>query len=358
MMAIIIDNDLIIIESADITVQSTATGFAKANVMNHTNLKRRWRMDSLGKSNINPVMYFNLSAQTNLYSLTYDSTNDVLIAGTYPDGQLWKSSDAGETWTLKKDLSNETPAQTYVYSLTYDSTNDVLIAGTVPDAQIWKSSDAGETWTLKKDIKDEQSLDSIVLNDVNFDKVIIRGHNSSLGVDWTTASYNSGTITINKDTQVNRYSIYIPLTNFKYGYIAIIVPTTASVVGIYFNKWEIGRIGLLHTATEFSKTMSRNYKRGAERAFSELNLKSGHDERLIKGPIRWIGTLDFQARTTAEEADLTTLNNMDIGDTLIFYENNGDTSKVYFCLRDDDYFGTYISSETIIGCSIRLKERI
>jgi len=114
MANIIIDNDLITVASADITVQSTATGFAKANVMNHAHLKRRWRMDGLGKSSINPIMYFYLSAQTYVSSLTHDSTNDVLIAGTQPDAQLWKSSDAGENWTLKKDLSNEAPAQTHV----------------------------------------------------------------------------------------------------------------------------------------------------------------------------------------------------------------------------------------------------
>jgi hypothetical protein len=136
------------------------------------------------------------------------------------------------------------------------------------------------------------------------------------------------------------------------------VPASASAVGDYTTKWEIGRVVILDTATEFGTNMSIGYKRGAERAFSELDLKSGHIERQADGPIRWVGIMDFLHRTDTQEADLTTLNNMDIGDTIVFYENNSDTSKVYVCLRDDDYMGTYVSSSVVLGQPIRLKERI
>ena len=70
-------------------------------------------------------------------SLTFDSQNNRIIAGTIPDAQLWVSADGGDTWTLKKDLSNESPSQTYVFSLTFDSQNNRIIAGTAPDAQLW-----------------------------------------------------------------------------------------------------------------------------------------------------------------------------------------------------------------------------
>ena len=265
-MAVIIDNDIITVAAAEITVQSTATGFLKQNVMNHAHLKRRWRMNTLDKSNINPVMYFDLGS-----------------------------------------------AQTVV---------------------------------------------AVVLDDVNFDDVIIKGHTADLGVDWTAADFTTATLTVSKDTQTNRYKIYCPLTAFNYRWLAIIVPTTANAVGDYTTKWEIGRVVLLDTATEFGKQMGPGYRRGAERAFSELDLKSGHDERLTDGPIRWTGVLDFPHRTTTDEADLITLNNMDIGGTLVFYENNSDTSKVYVCLRDDDYEGTHVSENTVLGHSIRLRERI
>jgi len=79
--------------------------------------------------------------------------NGVWIAGTYPDAQLWKSTDGGETWTLKKDLSNETPSQTYVFSVVYG--NGVWIAGTDPDAQLW--TDVG----------------SSILGDLSYDSVLV-----------------------------------------------------------------------------------------------------------------------------------------------------------------------------------------
>jgi hypothetical protein len=264
-MSIIIDNNLIKAVNANITVQSTASSFAKVNVMNHINLKRRWRMDSANKSNTNPVMYFDLGSA--------------------------------------------------------------------------------------------QTVAAVVLDDVNFDKVTILGHASDLSTDWTTASFDSTTVSISLDAQVNRYKVYIPLTAFNYRYLAIIVPTTASAVGTYTDKWEIGRVGILDTATEFSKNMSYGYERGAERAYREVEFNN-HVERDTTNVIRWVGTLHFSHRTTTQEANLTTLNNMDIGDTLIFYENNSDTSKVYFCLRDSDYSGTVIANSVVTGSSIRMVERI
>ena len=83
-------------------------------------------------------------AQTDIYSLIFDSQNNRIIAGTYPDAQLWVSADGGDTWTLKKDLSNETPAQSAVRDLIFDSQNNRIIAGTNLNAQLWVSLRIGE----------------------------------------------------------------------------------------------------------------------------------------------------------------------------------------------------------------------
>jgi len=89
-----------------------------------------------------------------------------------------------------------------------------------------------------------------------------------------------------------------------------------------------------------------------------LKLTSGHVERDSLGDMQWSGTLTFGVRTTTEEADLTTLNNLDISETLVYYENAGDTSKVYVCLRDDHYKGTYLANGIVTGNSIKLTERV
>jgi len=66
-------------------------------------------------------------AQTQVRSLTFDSQNNRIIAGTAPDGQIWVSADGGESWTLKKDLSNESPTQTDISSLTFRSQKNSVI---------------------------------------------------------------------------------------------------------------------------------------------------------------------------------------------------------------------------------------
>jgi photosystem II stability/assembly factor-like uncharacterized protein len=88
-----------------------------------------------------------------LACFVHDTTNDVLIAGAGENsGEIWKSINAGETWVLKKDLSLEGTPQWGITTLAYDSFNDVIVAGTFNRGQIWVSDDAGETWTFKKDL--------------------------------------------------------------------------------------------------------------------------------------------------------------------------------------------------------------
>ena len=66
----------------------------------------------------------------------------------------------------------------------------------------------------------------------------------------------------------------------------------------------------------------------------------------------------FDSRPVSDKLDLTTLNNYDISETLLFYENGGDYSKVYFCLRENDYIGTFEADDVLSGASIQLRERV
>jgi hypothetical protein len=263
---IIFSSDLITVVDAEITAQSTSSGFSKADVMDLWHLKRRWRMNTADKSAINPIIYFDMGAA--------------------------------------------------------------------------------------------KTVTHIMLDDVNFSKVLILGHASDLSTDWTAASFSSAETTISNDAQVNRYKVIIPLTAFNYQWLAICVPSAASAVGSYTTKWEIGRVAILDSVNTFTKNMAYGYVRGAKQARLDLELSSGHRERHKIGAIQWNGTLSFSHRSTTEEADLTTLNNLDIDAPLFFYENNGDTSKCYLCLRDDDYMGTHLYANLLTGSTIRLTELI
>lgn len=52
-------------------------------------------------------------------------------------------SNIGIYWSLVKDLSNETPSQSKVYALAR-ITDSICLAGTVPDGQIWRSIETYE----------------------------------------------------------------------------------------------------------------------------------------------------------------------------------------------------------------------
>jgi hypothetical protein len=69
----------------------------------------------------------------------------VLLAGTGPNAQIWRSLDNGATWTLIRAFDGATD----VWSMGYVG-NGVVLAGTngrIPN-QIWRSTDNGSTWNL------------------------------------------------------------------------------------------------------------------------------------------------------------------------------------------------------------------
>lgn len=105
------------------------------------------------------------------YAIGYDSTSGALFLGTsgdyvsssYPStAHIWKSSDGGITWVLKKVLGPPsdpvgTPNEYSIEAFIHDSINNLMFAcgsSSDPaygpaDAYLWKSSDGGETWTAK-----------------------------------------------------------------------------------------------------------------------------------------------------------------------------------------------------------------
>lgn len=209
------------------------------------------------------------------------------------------------------------------------------------------------------DLGEATTVAGILLNDVNFDKTRIRGHATHLGTDWSGSTFDSGSDhAVSKDERVNRYKIYLPPTGFNYRYLAIMTPAAASAVGSYQTKWEIGTVVILGTVTEFSRNMSYGYERSAKQAYEETGQKSGGIERVSLGEIKWTGQAVFNVRTKADEADLWTINNYNIADPLIFYENDGEDDKAYLCVRDDDYSGTLIYKDIVKGNSIRFQELV
>ena len=94
--------------------------------------------------------------------------NRILVSTGFTRGVVWASDDGGYTWTLKKDFSDEDPTNppvlNTVLSLAYDSYNQKLIAGTADEGQIWVSDDYGDNWTLKKNLSQESPAQDLIFS--------------------------------------------------------------------------------------------------------------------------------------------------------------------------------------------------
>ena len=79
--------------------------------------------------------------ETQVRSLAYLG-NGIVVAGTYPTGKIFRSTNYGLTWT---DLGRQ-GAETYVFSLAYLG-NGIAVAGTYPNGKIFRSVNYGATWS-------------------------------------------------------------------------------------------------------------------------------------------------------------------------------------------------------------------
>ena len=129
----------------------------------------------------------------------YDSTNNALFAGTDPKGQIWKSTDGGDTWTMMQDLSlHGTHPNNEISALCFDSTSNVLIAGcgytswgTGGDTDIFRSTDGGTTWNWAQTIVNEFDVQTLIHDPFN-DTIVAATSSDALvwvsaneGVTWT-----------------------------------------------------------------------------------------------------------------------------------------------------------------------------
>ena len=77
-------------------------------------------------------MLFCPRAETDVYSLV-SLGGGIVLAGTGPTGQVYKSTDSGATWSLVQQLGTET----YVLSLV-SLGSGVVLAGTATTGQIYR----------------------------------------------------------------------------------------------------------------------------------------------------------------------------------------------------------------------------
>lgn len=87
-----------------------------------------------------------LTGALDVLSLT-QAWDGALYAGTQPDGEVFKSIDAGTTWVNTGDLAGAN----IVWSV-IEASDGALYAGTQPNGDVFKSVDAGTTWVNTGDL--------------------------------------------------------------------------------------------------------------------------------------------------------------------------------------------------------------
>lgn len=213
-----------------------------------------------------------------------------------------------------------------------------------------------DDFLLKFDFGANKSVVAVILNDVNFDKARIRADDGDEGNDWTPSDFDSGADhVVSLDERVNRYKIYIPAV-FTRRWMVVQVPAAANAVGSYTAKWEVGSVIVLDSINTFAKNA---YSRSAAKPFEDIEMPSGGFERVSLGDnLAWEGVVSIDTRAESDESELWTLNSLDSGKPLIFYENRDEDDKVYLCLRDDSYVGNLVHQGLVTGSTIRFKELV
>ncbi len=149
--------------------------------------------------------------ESSIYSLTFDSTNGVIYAGTFLNGIIYSCAtstlcDSAADWTTSYD----TP-ETQIYSLTLDSTNGVLYAGTYPSGIIYRCltstlcDEAGD-WTTSYDTP-ESRIFSLTLDSTN--GVLYAGTGDSNGIIYRCATSTACDISTDWTISYNTTESYI-----------------------------------------------------------------------------------------------------------------------------------------------------
>ena len=96
-----------------------------------------------------------LGAETRTNVLLWTSATAVL-AGTSPNGHIYRSTNSGDTWSDIGALGSETDVNALV-----DLGGGVVLAGTSPNAYIYRSLDSGASWTQVMQLGSETDVNAL-----------------------------------------------------------------------------------------------------------------------------------------------------------------------------------------------------
>ena len=98
------------------------------------------------------LRYFGTARRPQNWRYITSSSDGTKLAATASGGNIWTSTDSGETWTSRASTQNW-------YGIT-SSSDGTKLAATVYNGNIWTSIDSGETWTSRASTQVWRSITS------------------------------------------------------------------------------------------------------------------------------------------------------------------------------------------------------
>ncbi len=149
------------------------------------------------------------------------------------NGGVWKTTDAGRSWT---PIFDDQPTGSIGAIAVSNSNPNVILAGSGeglhrPDLSvgdgIYKSSDAGKTWTHLADLRDGQQIAEIVVDPKDENKILVAvaghpyGANAERGIYRSTNGGKSFEKVLGKDENVGGWDVIFDPTNSQIAYASL-----------------------------------------------------------------------------------------------------------------------------------------
>lgn len=217
----------------------------------------------------------------------------------------------------------------------------------------WRSPNTTVT-NIVLDMTTSKALQALVLGDSNFSQCHIEGNATDV---WTAPSFRypvAGELTITKDPETARRSVYVPLTAFNYRYLRIVIPAqTPDNSNTYFR---IGSVVLLDTLLELKRNPAYPYDTLADEKIKQVEFESGAEEDVVLGDAIWKGTCRWEKCLPEYLSDFWTINSLGKSALLVFYENNGEDWRAYVVKRRTAVERSWTTSNLHAIQSVTFKE--
>jgi len=399
---IIVSNSLIALTDAMITPRSEETGQPDENMLVLNDLDRCFHANDLTKNAY--LLDINLGAVTSVAALVLEHVNfDQYMIGYCDDGvnysvgstvlassfndqadvDLWTeqsstaTSEAGgvsgncvkvlENGAINPRIYREyavTPGQAYVLGVYH---KDIESTGKNPTIQAINASTgaaiaivtptAAANWTW-------QGLYFVVPTGCTTIRMHLI-HNTSIGAGdayyFDSFSLTIATVggVISQDDETGRYNVFADLSGIPFNnqYLRLYIPQSATAVGDYTDKWQIGSLCCLSSATALTQNMSYGYTERAEEPRKSIELSNlGSRETITGNLVRWSADVYFGNRTPANRTEMLALNRM--AAPIVFYENLDNTANVRICRLDSTLEIVWSGYNRIEGSGLRYVEYV